>query len=91
MRAFQQWSLVAVVALLFGVAPVLAQPATFSDALYTESRPAMGTVFTMECYAPDADSADRIMEAAFDEIDRVEGLHRGTDMQTGTTWDVSGE
>ncbi len=34
----------------------------------------MGTVFTIECYATDSDTADRILTAAFDEIDRVEGL-----------------
>jgi thiamine biosynthesis lipoprotein len=74
MRAFQQWSLVAEVALLFGVAPVLAQPATSPETLYTESHPAMGTVFTIKCYMPDRESADQIMDAAFEEINRLEAL-----------------
>lgn len=42
--------------------------------LYKEARPAMGTVFTIECYMPDRDSADRVLEAAFDEINRIEAL-----------------
>ncbi|NYF91095.1 FAD:protein FMN transferase [Tunturiibacter empetritectus] len=74
MRAFQQWSLIAEVALLFGAASVLAQPTTSSEALYTESRPAMGTVFTIKCYMPDRESADEVMDAAFEEINRLEAL-----------------
>lgn len=45
-----------------------------SETLYTESRPAMGTTFTIECYMPDPDSADRVMNAAFEEIARLEAL-----------------
>jgi FAD:protein FMN transferase len=71
---FRRWSLVAEVALLFGVATVPAQLTTSSETLYTESRPAMGTVFTIACYMPDRDSADEIMNAAFEEITRVEAL-----------------
>jgi thiamine biosynthesis lipoprotein len=51
-----------------------AQPSKPSETLYTESRPAMGTVFTIECYMPDRDSADRVMDAAFEEIARLEAL-----------------
>lgn len=68
------WSLFAEVVLLVGVATIPAQPTTSAEALYTESRPAMGTVFTIECYMPDPDSADRIMNVAFEEIARVEAL-----------------
>jgi FAD:protein FMN transferase len=74
MGGFRRWSLVAEVALLFGVATVPAQTTISSEALYTESRPAMGTVFTIECYMPDRDSADEIMDTAFEEIARVEAL-----------------
>ena len=34
----------------------------------------MGTVFTIECYMPDRDSADRVLNAAFEEIARLEAL-----------------
>jgi FAD:protein FMN transferase len=74
MRAFLWLRLSAGAVLLFGAATVSAQSAKSSGTLYTESRPAMGTVFTIECYMPDADSADRIMDAAFEEIDRLEAL-----------------
>jgi thiamine biosynthesis lipoprotein len=74
MRVFRPWSLFAEVALLVGAATVLAQSMTSSEALYIESRPAMGTVFTIQCYMPDPDSADQIMNAAFEEIARVEAL-----------------
>ena len=74
MGAFRQWSLFAEVALLFAAATLSAQPATPPENLYTQSHAAMGTVFTIECYATDSDTADRILTAAFDEIDRVEAL-----------------
>ena len=74
MGAFRQWSQFAVPALLFAAATLSAQPATPPETLYTQTHAAMGTVFTIECYAPDSDTADRILTAAFDEIDRVEAL-----------------
>ena len=74
MRAPRQCSLFAEVAFLFTLATLSAQPAIPSENLYTQSHPAMGTVFTIKLYAPGPDSADRIMTAAFDEIDRVEAL-----------------
>ena len=69
MRAFRQWVMVGAVALL-----VVGGSAQSSGTLYRESRPAMGTVFTIECYAVDSESAARITDAAFEEIDRVEEL-----------------
>ena len=74
MGGFRRWSLVAKAALLFGVATVTAQPKISSEALYTESRPAMGTVFTIKCYMPSRESADEVMDAAFEEIARLEAL-----------------
>lgn len=74
MGGFRRWSLVAKVALLFGVATVPAQTTISSEGLYTESRPAMGTVFTIECYMGDRDSAEAVMDAAFEEISRLEAL-----------------
>jgi FAD:protein FMN transferase len=74
MGGFRGWSLIAKVALLFGVATVPAQTTISSETLYTESRPAMGTVFTIECYMPDRDSAEEVMDAAFEEIARLEAL-----------------
>jgi FAD:protein FMN transferase len=67
-------SLFAAVALLIAAATLSAQPATLPETLYTQSHPAMGTVFTIKLYAPNPDTADRLMTAAFDEIDRVEAL-----------------
>jgi thiamine biosynthesis lipoprotein len=64
--------------LLFAAAKMRAQTAaaafTPGETLYTESRPAMGTIFTIECYMPDAESADRVLNAAFEEIARLEAL-----------------
>jgi len=74
MGAPRQWSLFAEIALLLAAATLSAQSAAPPETLYTQSHPAMGTVFTIECYAPDSDTADRILTAAFDEIDRVEAL-----------------
>jgi len=62
------------IAFLFATATLAAQSAPSSENLYTQSHPAMGTIFTVQLYAPDTDSADRIMATAFDEIDRVEAL-----------------
>ena len=39
---------------------------------FTESRPAMGSSFTIHLYAEDQARAARLMEMAFDEIERVE-------------------
>jgi thiamine biosynthesis lipoprotein len=39
---------------------------------FVESRPAMGTTFTIYLYAPDATAAEANFEAAFDEIERIE-------------------
>src|ERR1700744_1940495 len=73
-RPFLWLRVVVEAAILLGVATVSAQSAKSPATLYTESRPAMGTVFTIECYMPDADSAEQIMDAAFEEIDRLEAL-----------------
>src|SRR5260370_21010594 len=40
--------------------------------LFYESRPAMGTSFDVYVYAPDRERASELLEAAFDEIERVE-------------------
>jgi len=74
MRTFRRWSLIAEVALLFATATLSAQPATLPENLYTQSHLAMGTIFTIKLYAPDPDTADRIITATFEEIDRVEAL-----------------
>lgn len=74
MSICRQRSLFAEVMLLLGVAAVSAQQPRLSETLYTESRPAMGTVFTIECYMPDPESADQVMNAAFEEIARLEAL-----------------
>ena len=73
MGAFRRWWVIVAV-LVFGVATVPAQQTTSSETLYTESRPAMGTVFTIKCYMPDSESAEEVMDAAFEEIARVEAL-----------------
>ncbi len=74
MRIFRQPLIFAEVILLLGVATVSAQRSGSSEKLYSESRPAMGTVFTIECYMPDPDRAELVMNAAFEEIARVEAL-----------------
>ena len=74
MRVFRWRSFCAGAVLLLGAAALPAQPSRASEMLYTESRPAMGTVFTIKCYMPDPDSADRVMNAAFEEIARLEAL-----------------
>ncbi|HZQ92433.1 MAG TPA: FAD:protein FMN transferase [Terriglobales bacterium] len=40
--------------------------------LFTDSRPAMGTIFTIHLYAPDARQASAHFDAAFDEVERIE-------------------
>jgi thiamine biosynthesis lipoprotein len=53
---------------LFGShSPVFAAPS-----LFVQSRPAMGTTFTIYLYASDADQAAEDFEAAFDEVERLE-------------------
>src|ERR1700743_2165144 len=74
MGLFRQWSLFAEIALLFAAATLSAHSLVPTENLYTQTHPAMGTVFTIQCYAPDSDTADRILTAAFDEIDRIEAL-----------------
>lgn len=44
------------------------------ESLYKASHPAMGTVYTIQCYMPDRTRADEVMNLAFDEIDRLEAL-----------------
>jgi hypothetical protein len=70
MTVFRQLSIFAEVVLLLGVAAASAQQSRSSETLHTESRPAMGEVFTIECYMPDPESADQVMNAAFEEIAR---------------------
>lgn len=74
MEVFRYCSFFVKLVLLFAAATLTAQSARPPESLYTQSHPAMGTVFTIELYAPDTDTADSIMTAAFDEIDRVEAL-----------------
>src|SRR5215475_9016920 len=40
--------------------------------LFSRSRPAMGTVFTIYLYASDSTQASAAFEAAFDEVERLE-------------------
>src|SRR5262249_23316809 len=40
--------------------------------LFSRSRPAMGTVFTVYLYATDSAQASAAFEAAFEEVDRLE-------------------
>src|SRR5918997_1372611 len=42
------------------------------EALFSESRPAMGTTFEIHLYAADRARAAELFEAAFEEIERVE-------------------
>ena len=42
------------------------------EQLFSKSRSAMGTTFTIYLYAPDQEKADEEFEASFDEIERVE-------------------
>ncbi len=69
------WLLWLAGAVLLLFAPLTpAQTTKSSEMLYTESRPAMGTVYTIKCYMPDEDSAERVLDAAFEEIARLEAL-----------------
>ena len=43
-----------------------------SPELFVQSRKAMGTVFTIYLYAHDQEQADPALEAAFEEIERLE-------------------
>jgi thiamine biosynthesis lipoprotein len=47
-------------------------PALGADQLFSYSRPAMGTKFTIYLYAPDQASASAAFDASFDEIERIE-------------------
>ena len=49
-----------------------ALPALAVDQLFSDSRPAMGTKFTIYLYAPDQASASAALDASFEEIERVE-------------------
>jgi thiamine biosynthesis lipoprotein len=51
---------------------VSALPALAADQLFSDSRPAMGTKFTIYLYAPDQATASAALDASFDEIERVE-------------------
>jgi thiamine biosynthesis lipoprotein len=53
--------------------PAAGQPAP-AQRLFSETRPAMGSSFTVHFYAADAKQAAALMEAAFDEIERVEEM-----------------
>jgi thiamine biosynthesis lipoprotein len=41
---------------------------------FTQTHPAMGTIYSIELYAPDAATADHAMQDAFEEIDRIDDL-----------------
>ena len=47
-------------------------PASAADQLFTDSRPAMGTKFTIYLYAKDQAAASAAFDDAFDEIERIE-------------------
>jgi thiamine biosynthesis lipoprotein len=51
---------------------VCATPAGAAERMFVESRPAMGTKFTIYLYAPDQETAAAAFGAAFEEIERVE-------------------
>jgi thiamine biosynthesis lipoprotein len=74
MRTLRHWRLFVEVVLLLGAAGGSAQTSLPAETLFTESRPAMGTIFTIECYMQDRESADRVMDAVFEEIARIEAL-----------------
>ena len=62
-RCLILWSL----ALIFAAVPALA-----ADRLFSDSRPAMGTKFTIYLYARDQATASAAFDASFDEIERIE-------------------
>jgi FAD:protein FMN transferase len=64
--------LVILCAWLTSVAPTSAEDSAKPGTLFTEARPAMGSVFTLHIYALDQQHASRYFEQAFDEIERVE-------------------
>src|ERR1051326_2236312 len=47
-------------------------PGNAVEKMFSDSRPAMGTKFTIYLYAPDQASASAAFDASFDEIERVE-------------------
>ncbi len=51
-----------------------AAPAPAGEALFQQIRPAMGTSCQVQLYARDAEAASELLEAAFDEIERVEEM-----------------
>ena len=52
-----------------------AQPASSGTLQpFHDSHRAMGTVFTIDLYAPDQQTADQWMQISFDEVDRIEAL-----------------
>jgi thiamine biosynthesis lipoprotein len=64
--------LVILCAWLTSVAPTSAEDSAKPGTLFTEARPAMGSVFTLHIYASDKQHASSFIEQAFDEIERVE-------------------
>ena len=54
------------------LAPLLSAQAPLQR--FHQSHPAMGTIWTIDLYAPDQPTAEQHMAAAFDEIDRIEAL-----------------
>ena len=64
----------ALVASLNGSAapPRESRAGTAPEALFSESRPAMGTTFEIHLYAADQARARELFEAAFEEVERVE-------------------
>lgn len=54
------------------VALSLALPALAADQLFSDTRPAMGTNFTIYLYATDQAAASAALNASFDEIERIE-------------------
>jgi FAD:protein FMN transferase len=64
--------LVILCAWLTSVAPTSGEDSATPGTLFTESRPAMGSIFTLHIYALDQQQASSYFEQAFDEIERVE-------------------
>lgn len=59
-------------ALVAGLCASAAGQSPAAQALFSESRPAMGTTFEIHLYAADRARADALFDAAFEEIERVE-------------------
>jgi FAD:protein FMN transferase len=53
---------------------VAAENGPSAEQLFKQSHAAMGTVFTISCYAANGAAADAIMRSAFDEVDRLDDL-----------------